>query len=67
MHTDHGYDAPTDGRPRGEKVSNYNQLKSNAQVRGRRQLGNGERIMEGDIVVSQTELLGSAGFFGEGL
>ena len=35
---------------------------SNAQIRGRRQLGSGERMMEGDIVVSQRELPGSAGF-----
>ena len=55
-------DSSTDGPPGGERGSKCMELNSNAQVRGRRQLGSGERMMEGDIVVSQRELPGSAGF-----
>ena len=58
-------DPSTDGQPRGERDSNCMKLNSSSQVRGRRQLGSGERMMEGDIVVGQRELPGSAGFLSE--
>ena len=62
VYADYRHDPPTDGRPGGERDSKCMKLNSNAQIRGRRQLGSGQRMMEGDIVVSQRELPGSAGF-----
>ena len=59
------HDSPTDGWPEGERVSSSTcvcKTQGKAQVRVRRELGGGERMMEGDIVVSQRELPGSAGF-----
>ena len=44
-----------------EKVSDCMKLNSSYQFRGRRQLGSGERMMEGDIVVGQRDITGSAG------